>query len=83
MSNARLLLLGLILLTGMSLTACGKKSERDMLVPEAGVESGRVEDTFGEGFGEAFRADSNAEPRNVVDSDVKPVSLTTEPVPIN
>ena len=77
------LLAGLALVAGVSLSACGQKRDGDPLVLDAKSDAGRVEDRFGDGFGEAFRAEPNTEPRNVVDSDVKPVSLTTEPVPIN
>lgn len=71
------------MVAGASLSACSQKSDDDLLVLNATADPGRVEDTFGDGFGEAFRANSNSEPRNVVDSDVEPVSLTTEPVAIN
>ncbi len=74
---------GLVVVAGVSLSACSQKGDDDPLVIDARAESGRVEDKFGEGFGEAFRANPNSEPRSVVDSDVKPVSMTTEPVPIN
>lgn len=74
---------GLAVVAGVSLSACGQKRDGDPLVLNAKSDTGRVEDQFGDGFGEAFRADPNSVPRNVVDSDVKPVSLTTEPVPIN
>jgi len=74
----------MFLVAGMSLTACSKKSERDILVPESTVaSSGRVEDQFGKGFGEAFRADPNSVPANVSDADVQPVSLTAQPVAID
>ena len=77
------LLAGLAMAAGATLSACSQKREGDPLILNAKTDAGRVEDTFGDGFGEAFRADPNDAPRNVVDSDVKPVSLTTEPVPIN
>ncbi len=70
----------LIVAAGASLSACGKNGGRDTLAPDSQVESGRVEDQFGKGFGEAFRADPNSEPANVSEDDVKPVSLTAEPV---
>lgn len=77
------LLAGMAVAASMSLSGCSQKSDDDPLVLNATADAGRVEDTFGDGFGEAFRADPNSEPKNVADSDVRPVSLTTEPVPIN
>jgi hypothetical protein len=77
--------LGLIvsfLLIGMSMSACSKESDSDMLVRES-TDGGRVEDRFGKGFGEAFRADPNSEPAVVDRNDVNPVSLTDEPEPID
>ena len=40
------------------------------------------EDQFGLAFGRAFRAAANAEPRQVSDGDLVPVSFTTEPIDI-
>lgn len=74
------ILVGLIF-AGASLSSCNK-SESDALVLEARADSGRVEDKFGKGFGEAFRADPNSEPVNVSEGDMKPVSHTAEPEPI-
>lgn len=48
-----------------------------------GVSSERMEDQFGKGFAEKFRADPNSEPANLQDDDVKPVSMTAEPVPVS
>ncbi len=78
--NKLAILVGLIF-AGASLSACNR-DEGDALVLEARTDSDRPEDKFGEGFGEAFRADSNSEPVPVSADDVKPVSLTTEPEPI-
>lgn len=78
------LVFGLILLAGASLTACGKKSGSDALAndPFASA-SAKPEDRFGKGFGKAHRAKPNSEPSNVVEGDVIPVSLTTEPEQID
>ena len=76
-------MLGLILIAGGSLSACNKKSGNGSLTVEAGRDSGAIDSKFGKGFGAAFNADPNSEPRNVQDSDVAPVSLTTEPVAID
>ena len=65
------------------LSACGQKRDRDPIILDTKADAGRVEDEFGKGFGEAYRANPNAEPRNVQDGDLKPVSSTSEPVPIN
>lgn len=40
------------------------------------------EDKFGTAFGADFRANANSEPATVNDSDIVPVSLTTEPIDI-
>lgn len=76
-------MLGLILIAGGSLSACNKKSGNEPLTVEPGRDSGAIDSKFGKGFGTAFNADPNSEPRNVQDSDVAPVSLTTEPVAID
>ncbi len=75
--------LGFAIVAGMSLTACGKTSEDDIPVPVSQSNNGRVEDQFGKGFGKAFRADKNSEPANVSENDMKPVSLTEEPIEID
>ena len=75
---------GLILLAGASLTACNKQDASDAPVPNQATSTARsAEDQFGEGFGNAFRADSNSEPANVSEGDVVPVSQTAEPVQID
>lgn len=75
------ILCGLIF-AGASLSACNRNDDGDALVLDARADAGRQEDKFGKGFGEAFRADPNSEPVPVSADDVKPVSLTTEPEPI-
>ena len=75
--------IGMMLIIGGSLSACGKKSDSDPLVMPASSERGGIDDQFGKGFGKAFRADPNSEPRKVEEIDLKPVSLTTEPIAIN
>ncbi|MDQ3080487.1 MAG: hypothetical protein M3R03_10890 [Pseudomonadota bacterium] len=77
------LTLGFAIVAGMSFTACGKKSDDDIPVPASQSKSGRVEDQFGKGFGKAFRADKNSEPASVSENDMRPVSLTEEPIEIN
>ena len=75
---------GLILTAGASLTACQKKAvddAADSSVYEAGAV--RTEDKFGKGFGNAFRTPPNSEPANVSDSDVVPVSRTAEPIRVD
>lgn len=74
----------LAIVTGMSLVACSeKRSDDDILAPSATSDSGRVEDQFGEGFGEAHRANPNSEPVDVNEVELKPVSTTGEPVQID
>lgn len=73
----------LVLIIGGSLSACGKQSDSDPLEIAASTERGGMDDQFGKGFGKAFRADPNSAPRSVDETDVKPVSLTTEPIAID
>ena len=78
------LITGLILAAGASLTACQKKAERDSTGFGApGAEARRTEDKFGTKFGTAFRAPANAEPVRVEDGDLLPVSNTAEPEQVN
>lgn len=77
------MVIGLILIAGGSLSACDKKSGSEPLTIEPGRESSEIDGKFGKEFGTAFNADPNSEPRNVNDNDVPPVSMTSEPVPIN
>lgn len=72
-----------LIMAAASLSACGRKSDSDAAfsVPLSST-SARPEDQFGKEFGKAFRADSNSEPAKVAESDMRPVSLTTEPVQI-
>ena len=75
------LLIGLILLSGASLSACNRKSESDVLANDPfAVRSTAKGDQFGKGFGKAFRADPKSEPANVARDDVIPVSKTAEPI---
>ncbi len=74
----------LIAVAGASLTACGRQDGDD--VPEAdafATTAGRDEDQFGKEFGKAYRADPNSEPVVVTEGAVPPVSLTSEPLPID
>ena len=74
------LIFGLTLVVGMSLTACSSKSGDDILAKDPfSAASAGGEDRFGKGFGKAYRAKPNSEPANVIESDVIPVSLTSEP----
>ncbi len=79
---SRLTILCGLIFAGASLSACNRNDDGDALVLDARADAGRQEDKFGKGFGEAFRADPNSEPAPVSPDDVKPVSLTTEPEPI-
>lgn len=73
----------LIVAAGASLSACHKTNESDAFaVSGSDNDSSRPEDRFGKGFGEKFRAPPNSEPAKVNDNDVKPVSLTAEPEPV-
>ncbi len=73
-----------LVLVGVLLSSCNNRSDSEApSAADAGEQSARQEDKFGQGFGEAFRADPNSEPANVSDSDVEPVSDTAEPEPID
>jgi len=78
------LLIGLILLSGASLSACNRQSGND--APESdpfAASSSTKGDQFGKGFGKASRADPNSEPVNLSEIELPPVSYTAEPVAIN
>ena len=78
------LVFGLVLLAGASLSACSKKSGSDAQATDPFAAAGSPhEDRFGKGFGKAHRASPNAEPTNVSEDDMIPVSLTTEPQQID
>ena len=71
---------GLILTAGASLTACQKKAESDAAgFSMSGAEAIRTEDKFGTKFATVSRAPANSEPAKVEDGDLLPVSNTTEP----
>ncbi len=79
------LVLGLLLLAGVSVTGCGRNSDSDserygQLAPPAS--SGAGESQFGARFDQAARAAPNSEPMNVVDGDMPPVDPTKEPVEV-
>ena len=75
---------GLILTAGASLTACQKKAEGDATgFGASGTEARRTEDKFGTKFGNAIRAPANSEPVVVEDGDLIPVSNTAEPEQVN
>ena len=75
-----MIITGLILTAGVSLTACQKKAVGDDAgFGVSGSGAARTEDKFGKGFGKLSRAPANSEPANVSDSDVVPVSRTAEP----
>lgn len=74
---------GLALVASALLAACGQKRGDNPKMLDVSADAGRMEDEFGSRFGEAFRADPNSDPKNIQDGDVRPVSLITEPVPIN
>jgi hypothetical protein len=78
--NSGPLLLGLVLIVGVSLSACSKSDDDTLTIEASQAETGRPEDRFGKGFGEKFRADPNSDPAPVKDGDLVPVSETTEPV---
>ncbi|QNM81713.1 hypothetical protein H8M03_06445 [Sphingomonas sabuli] len=65
------------------LAGCGRQNQTDDSTNDPlAASSSRQEDRFGEGFGTAYRAEPNSEPRNVSDADVTPLSTTTDPIDI-
>lgn len=74
--------LGLIIVVGVALSSCNKARDRDAPTALNLDAPTHEEDQFGAGFGKDFRADPMSKPANVEDSDVKPVSDTAKPVPI-
>ncbi len=73
----------LSMLLGALLSACQQESQTDLALGNASTSELQSEDRFGRGFGRAYRAHQNSEPKNVVDGDVVPVSRTAEPIPID
>ena len=79
--SRRGLVICLMLLTGTSLAGCSRTDSDDVPVGDPlAATAERSEDRFGKGFGKAFRADPNSEPRIVSDNDMAPVSMTAEPI---
>lgn len=77
-------LAGYLLVAGATLTACSPEAaDRVDAGDPFDSQARRTEDKFGQGFGNAFRADPMSEPTEVSDADMAPVSRTAEPVPIN
>lgn len=72
-----------LVLVGVLLSSCNRNDSETPSAVDVGEQSARQEDKFGQGFGEAYRADPNSQPANVSASDVKPVSDTAEPEPID
>ncbi len=67
----------------LALSACGGGGGGgDTQVEPPKVVTTAQEDRFGTAFGTDFRAAANSEPANVSDTDIVPVSLTTEPIAI-
>lgn len=64
-----------------TLAACGGGAD-NAPPPPPPVTTVAQEDTFGVGFGTAFRADPNATPIEPKDGDIIPLSSTTEPTNI-
>ncbi len=81
-ASKRLLLIGLMIITGASFSACDRKSGNDALDTDA-LAAGPTTakgDEFGKEFGAAYRANPNSEPRVIDKNELQPVSYTSEPV---
>lgn len=69
---------------GMIVGACNRKGADDLLLnDQLSTSRAQPEDRFGQGFGQAYRADPKSEPRIVGTNDVVAVSPTAEPVMID
>ncbi|MEO7786636.1 MAG: hypothetical protein ABIR77_02255 [Sphingomicrobium sp.] len=69
----------------LPLAACGGGGGgggQDTVIAPPTVVTTKQEDKFGVAFGTAFRASMDSEPASVADSDIVPVSFTTEPIDI-
>lgn len=84
MTKQQLLLRALIgTALALPLAACGGGGggSDSVITPPVVVKTAQ-EDKFGVQFGIDFRASMNSDPVSVNDSDIVPVSLTTEPIDI-
>jgi len=63
---------------GAVLCGCSRASTVAAPAPPAAP----IEDSFGPGFGSAFRADPNSTPINPTARDVVPVNPSAEPLPV-
>lgn len=71
----------------LPLAACGGgggggRSGQDTVITPPSVIATKQEDKFGVAFGNDFRAAMNSEPASVADTDIVPVSFTTDPIDI-
>lgn len=73
----------LIAVGGGMISACSDGKESQSLTVAPRRDTGPVDRQFGKEFGAAFTSDPNSQPRNVLEGDLPPVSLTTEPVVID
>jgi ABC-type Fe3+-hydroxamate transport system substrate-binding protein len=76
-----------VVMAASLLSACGSSQKKeDSIAPDpfaARPATTAQSDQFGKGFEEASRAGPNSEPRKVSDGDVRPVSLTEEPMEVH
>ena len=84
-SNIQLMLRALIIggLTTAVAACGGSGSSSSTVIAPPAVLTTAQEDKFGTVFGTDYRAVANSEPASVSDGDIVPVSLTTEPIPVN
>lgn len=64
------------------LAACGNNNTPSSITQPPPMPAAKLEDQFGAGFGVAYRADPNTDPKDPMASDIIPLSLTTDPVAI-
>lgn len=75
--------LSLIILVGVSLSACNKQSDSGASsVDLFGPRSSKPEAKFGTTFEKAYHADRNAQPLNVSEGDLPPRDPTAEPIDV-
>lgn len=73
--------LGLLGATAMGLTACGGGGSIGVTPPPSPPPS--LESKFGTGFATDFDAAANSQPAKPVASDIIPLSLTAQPIPLH
>jgi hypothetical protein len=69
----------LLIAAAGALAACDSDNNGAKVDLPRAPEPQRLEDSFGAGFGQSFRADTNSDPRDPMAADLGPVDLTKDP----